>query len=56
MKALHVYKSYLGQTHYCEGFQTKTKAHNKGYAFYQGNFREPRLERASQLSFADIRN
>lgn len=31
-------------------------AHNKGYTFYQENFREPRLEGASQLSFADIRN
>lgn len=56
MKALHVYESYLGQTHYCEGFQTKMKAHNKWYAFHQGNFKEPRLERASQLSFADTRN
>lgn len=32
------------------------KSHNKGYTFYQENFREPRLEGASQLSFADVRN
>lgn len=32
------------------------KSHNKGYTFYQESFREPRLEGAIQLSFADVRN